>query len=373
MVKASWRAFDFSLLLVTLLLGASGIVLIYSAYEVSQSASGRAWFENTVIRQGMFGAIGLVFYALAMLFDYRWWGALQRWLYLVVLGLLGVTMALGRTEFGAQSWLGVQVFGIQPSEFCKVLMILVLAQVLGKQEQDPDSPWPLVLSGLLIIPPVALIYLQPDFGTALILVATWAGMVFLSGVRWRFLLLLGGAGVVAAPVAWTQLKGYMRQRILTFFYPNQDPSGASYNITQALISIGSGGWWGKGYLQGTQTQLRFLRVRHTDFIFSVLAEEFGFIGAMLLLVLFAFLILRLMRIAHRAADAQGRLIVSGVATMILVQTVINLGMNAQVLPVTGLPLPLISYGGSSLMATLLALGLAQSVAVRQRVEEITLF
>ena len=210
--------------------------------------------------------------------------------------------------------------------------------------------------------------------------ATWLGMVFLSGVRWRHLMLAGGATAVVVPVVWFQLKGYMRARVLGFFYPEKaavvellsDYDMDAYNINQALISIGSGGWWGKGFLHGTQSRLYFLRVRHTDFIFSVLAEEFGFIGSVLLMGLFVFVIMRLMRIAARAPDPAGRLIAGGTAAMLFVQAFINLGMNANLLPVTGLPLPLISYGGSSLMATLMALGLVQSVAMRQREPQVGL-
>jgi rod shape determining protein RodA len=218
----------------------------------------------------------------------------------------------------------------------------------------------------MLVAPVALIYVQPDFGTALIVAITWLGMVFLSGVRLRHLLALPLVGALAAPLVWVRLKDYQRDRVLMFVLPGYDPSGASYNITQALISIGSGGWWGKGFRQGTQSQLQFLRVRHTDFIFSVLAEELGFLGSVLTLALFAILILRLLRIARLARDNYGQLLAAGVAVMILSQSVINLGMNANLLPVTGLPLPLVSYGGSSLISTLLALGLAQSVILRHR-------
>jgi len=169
----------------------------------------------------------------------------------------------------------------------------------------------------------------------------------------------------AAPLLWFSLEDYMRGRVLSFILPGADSSGESYNINQALISIGSGGWWGRGLFQGTQTQLHFLRVRHTDFVFSVLAEELGFVGATTLVILFALLVASLVRTALRARDPGGRLIAGGVAVMVLTQAFINMGMNANLLPVTGLPLPLVSYGGSSLITTLVALGLAQSVAVRR--------
>ncbi|MBC7315044.1 MAG: rod shape-determining protein RodA, partial [Chloroflexi bacterium] len=269
----------------------------------------------------------------------------------------------------AQSWLRFEFFDVQASELCKVIMILTLAHVLSGDRYDLNGALPLILAIVLLVPPLILIYLQPDFGTALILAATWVGMVVLAGVRWQYLLILGMAGAALAPLIWFRLEGYMQARILHFFFPDNDPTGASYNINQALISIGSGGWWGKGLFHGTQSQLQFLRVRHTDFIFSVLAEETGFVGASFLVILFTLLILRLVRVARIAPDHDGRLIASGVAVMIFTQTFINIGMNANILPVTGLPLPLVSYGGSALVTLLIALGIAQSVAMRHKPPE----
>lgn len=363
MGRLSWRSFDWLLLLTMLALTGLGIAMIYSGYESLYTEPGPLW-ENTVFRQAFFTLVGLALYAVVALIDYRVWRRLSRWLYLGALLALGIVRLLGRTEFGATSWLSGGLFGIQPSELAKVVVILVLARQLGQDRDALESPLPFALSVLLLIPPVALIYLQPDFGTALIVVLVWAGMVFLSGVRWRHLLVLPIVGAIVAPLAWFRMEDYMRDRVLMFVVPGYDPSGASFNIRQALISIGSGGWLGKGYRQGTQSQLEFLRVRHTDFIFSVLAEELGFVGASLTVLLFAILVLRLLRIGRLARDNYGRLIAAGVATMILTQTIINLGMNANLLPVTGLPLPLVSYGGSSLISTYIALGLAQSVILR---------
>lgn len=374
MEKPTWRHFDLPLFLATICLVAIGALMIYSSYEATLPAEDKPWIDNAVYRQLLFGGVGLVLYMVIAVLDYRLFVALYRWVYLVALASLVVVLAIGSTSFGAQSWLGVGGFGVQLSELAKFLMIIVLARVLGGDDEEMESPRGFVLSTVMIALPALLIYRQPDFGTALILVATWLGMVFLSGVRWRHLMLAGGATAAIVPVVWFRLEGYMRARVLGFFYPEKAAvvemlssyDMDAYNVNQALISIGSGGWWGKGFLHGTQSRLYFLRVRHTDFIFSVLAEEFGFIGSILLLALFCFVIMRLMRIAARAPDPAGRLIAGGTATMLFVQAFINLGMNANLLPVTGLPLPLISYGGSSLMATLMTLGLVQSVAMRQR-------
>ena len=366
MQTTTWRRFDVPFFLVMLVLMVVGESMIYSAYGVSPLDGGEPLWENPVVRQSVFGVIGLVVYLVVAILDYHILVSLSRGIYLFAIGILAITLAIGSVSFGARSWLAFQAFDIQPSELCKVLMIIVLARHLGREQSELENVRPLLVSAALLLAPVLLIYLQPDFGTALILLATWLGMVFLSGVRWRHLLLLVGIAAVIAPLAWSQIEGYMRDRILLFLFPDNDPSGASYNVTQALISIGSGGLWGKGFRQGTQSQLHFLRVRHTDFVFSVLAEEMGFVGATLMLALFAFLVLRLVRIANMAADRHGQLIVAGVASMVLAQTLINLGMNVNVLPVTGLPLPLVSYGGSSLLTVLFALGLAQSVAIRAR-------
>ncbi len=365
MQRPNYRRFDSVLFVTTLTLILIGGVMIYSSYDVPLS-SNESLLKSAAARQMFVAAGGIALSMLLAFIDYHVFISAYRWIYLFSLTLLAFTLIAGHTSFGAQSWLGPEAIRLQPSELSKVLMIVVLARFLGQSPEALESAKPFLLSALLVAPPVILIYLQPDLGTALILFVTWVGMDFLAGVRWRHMALLAGAGLIGAPFIWFKLKGYMRERILTFLFPGQDPSGMSYNINQALISIGSGGLWGKGLLHGTQSQLYFLRVRHTDFIFSVLAEELGFVGAILLLALFALLIMRLIHIALSAPDAYGRLVVAGVATMLVIQIFINLGMNANLLPVTGLPLPLVSYGGSSLLATLVGLGLAQSVALRRK-------
>ncbi|MHB1356736.1 MAG: rod shape-determining protein RodA [Anaerolineae bacterium] len=368
-----WRRYDFLLLFLSVALVALGLVLIYSSYEFSIPKEGRVWSENLVIRQAIFSIIGFGLFILATIIDYRHILNLARILYIGVLMVLLVTAVFGHTSFGAQSWLTIQNQTLQPSELAKVLVILVVANVLGVEDQKMEKLTPLIYSLLVVLPPTVLIYLQPDFGTAMILMVSWIVMVFLAGVRWRHLAMLTGIAAVAAPILWFQLKDYQRDRILGFLYPAQATSQDSYNIRQALIGIGSGSWWGKGLLHGTQSQLYFLRVRHTDFIFSVWAEEMGFVGAIVLIAMFVFLIWRLVRIALAARDNKGQLLVAGIAAMIFLQTFISLGMNANIMPVTGLPLPLVSYGGSSLIATLLALGLAENVAIRSKPMEADLF
>jgi rod shape determining protein RodA len=359
------RRFDWVVFLLMLVVIGIGLVMINSAYQMPASGEATDWADNLVLRQLFFAGIGLALYFVLAVVDYRVLVANARWVFLATLAILVVTLIVANPTFGTSAWLDVGIFGIQPSELSKVFVIIVLARILGESQRRLETVIPLLQSAVALGVPAALVYLQSDLGMVLLLAITWAGMVFVSGVRWRHLLGLGAVGAAALPVVWFRLEDYMRGRVSDFMNPGQDPSGSSYNIIQALISIGSGGWWGKGYLQGSQSQLRFLRVRHTDFIFSVLCEEFGFAGALVLILLFAALFMRLLRIAQGAPDGPGRLLVSGVTIVLFAQVFINMAVNANLLPVTGLPLPMVSYGGSSLITTMIALGLAQSVAMRQ--------
>jgi rod shape determining protein RodA len=365
-VRTIWRHFDLLHLLSMMLLVAIGVVMVYSSFDAAMPED-TPFLMRFAMRQAVFAVLGLGVYLFAAAIDYRVLGSLSIWFYGLMLVLLAITLTLGRTDFGATSRLDAsEYFDIQTSELAKVVMILLFARYLGRDREALESPMPFLLSMLLLVPPLVLIYIQPDFGQTLMLLATWFGMAFLGGVRWRHMLLLAVLGLLVAPVVWFRAEPYMRGRIIMFLFPGEDPSGASYNVNQALISIGSGGWLGKGLLRGTQSQLHFLRVRHTDFIFSVLAEEMGFLGSLLLLSLYAILITRLVRIATTTSDRYGRLVVVGVTCMLFVQTVVNVGFNVNILPVTGLPLPLVSYGGSSIVTMMLALGLTQSVAMRSK-------
>jgi rod shape determining protein RodA len=359
-MKRQWRNFDVLLLLVTVGITALGVALIYSASFSAEA--GEPLLERNFSRQAIFGLSGLLILLLTASIDYHLLEHVHWLIYAATLGILGVVVAVGQVGFGAQSWLSLR-HAVQPSELAKVLLIIVLAKYLADhQEQRERLDW-LLLSALLAGPVVFLIVRQPDVGTATVLVAIWLGMVFAAGAPLSHLALLGlGLGAVV-PVLWVSLKDYMKQRILVFVNPASDVSGISYNAQQARISIGSGGWFGKGFLHGTQSQLYFLRVRHTDYIFSVLCEELGFVGALVLLLLLFSLLWRILRAARMAQDTFGRLIACGVATMIFFQSFVNIAVNVGLLPVTGLTLPLVSYGGSSLWATLFGIGL---VVMRHR-------
>ncbi len=284
-------------------------------------------------------------------------------LYVAMVAVLGAVFEIGQVSGGAQSWLGAGT--IQPSEMAKVVLIVVLAKFLADREERMEEVGTVLASLGIVAVPVALIYLQPDLGTAIVLVAVWIAMMWTAGMRLRHWFILAVGSAAALPLAWFALEDYMRDRLLLFFDPTSDPD-SYFNIHQALVSIGSGGLIGKGLTHGTQSQLHFLRVRHTDFIFAVAAEELGFLGAMVILFLLFFILWRTLRIAESSRDTFGRLIVAGVAAIILFQTVINVGMNLGLLPVTGLPLPFVSYGGSSLVTLMIGMGLVESVAVRHR-------
>ena len=321
--------------------------------------------EGAVQRQAVYLAVGVVLALFLSTVDYRlivsssliWYG-------LGLAGLLVVSI-VGATVHGGQRWLNVGGFSFQPSEFMKLVITVRLAQYLGASGKGPWRFRYLIVSGMLVSVPFVLVYSQPDLGTALAFVVIWGLLVFVSGVSIKEMALVVGAVAVAAPVIWSSLRPYMRERVLTFLSPGHNPE-SSYIMEQALISIGSGAIWGKGYASGSQSQLHFLRVRHSDFIFSVIGEELGFIGAVITLALLAFVCYRLFNIAQTAEDGFGRAVACGIGGMIAFQTLVNVGMNVGWLPVAGLPLPFISLGGSALIAQFLGVGLVESVAWRRR-------
>ncbi len=359
MDRRIWHNFDFVLLAVTLLLIAFGIAMIHSA---TMNTSG---LGDLALKQAIYAVVGLALMSAVAAIDYRLLGSLQKPIYVLALLSLSAVLVVGEEILGARRWIDLKLFLFQPSELAKVLLIIVLAKHFAAHEDRMDRFRYILASIAYVMPPAVLIYLQPDLGTAILMLVVWLAMALIGGMRFLHLALLGLVGASSAPFVWHSLKDYMRQRVFLFINPSMNPT-ARYNADQALISIGSGGWLGKGYGSGSQSQLHFLRVRHTDFIFSVIGEEMGFLGTLLVLVLLAVVLFRLLRAAEIARDAFGRLIACGVATVILLQSAVNIGMNLGLLPVTGTPLPFISYGGSSLITLLLAEGLVQSVVMRHR-------
>jgi len=356
--------FDFWLLGATLLLTGIGILMIYSATEC-MTGEPLDWSSPTV-RQGLYALVALGVLFLLALIDYRVFISLRWVLWVGIVGLLAVVFVIGQVTFGAQRWIDLRFFLFQPSELSKLVLVLVVAEYIARHRAEGGNRRHLAISLGLMAPPILLVYLQPDLGTTIIIGATWGLMVLAAGIRWREALLLITVVAVLAPLLWANLRPYQQERILTFLDPMRDPLGSGYNVTQARIALGSGGFWGEGFCSGPQSQLRFLRIRQTDFIFAVLGEELGFSGAVFVIALYAFILSRLLRIAALARDEYGSLVVIGIAAMLFVQSYVNMGMNVGLLPVVGIPLPFISAGGSSLMTLYAAQGIAQSVLMHHR-------
>jgi rod shape determining protein RodA len=342
------------LLLMVLVLGATAIF--------SASGAGRVEFIHQVIYIAA-GIVALVYFSLT---DYRALGRLYLLTYFAMILLLILVRIAGHQALGAQRWIYLGFFELQASEISKLLIIIVLARFFYSRRDRIRSPATFLLALALITPPVILILVQPDLGTAIVFVALFYGMAFMAQVPKRFLLGSVVAGAALLPLVASRLQGYQQKRLITFLNPGSDPLGAGYNIFQAKIAVGSGGFFGKGFLTGTQGQLGFVPSRVTDFIFAIFSEEWGFIGATILLVLFFVLLLRVLRASHLARDSFGSLLCFGIATMIAFQVVVNVGMNLGAMPVVGIPLPFISYGGSSMLTNLAAIGIVQSVLIHHK-------
>ncbi len=360
----AWRAFDLQLTVYAVLLAAIGLAM---AYSNSAAAGGSALESGSTFARGLvWAAIAVVVFVLATAFDYKWLKTFAWPLYLVNLGLLGLSLVIGSGVGGSSRWVSVLGFQFQFSELAKILMIVVLANYLASRETKLDSLVTILGACLLLGPPWILVMLQPDLGTSLVLVSILAGMLFMSGASLRWLTVLAVGVVAVIPIAWTHvLRDYQRQRLISFLDPAADPMGSGYQLLQSQIAVGSGGWMGKGLTNGTQNQLDFLPVQATDFVFAILAEELGFIGAMVVLGLFVALLWRILLAAWRARDPFGALVASGLASMILFQLFVNIGMVIGIMPITGIPLPFVTHGGASLVSLAAGLGILQSVNLRQ--------
>jgi rod shape determining protein RodA len=321
-------------------------------------------------RQIIFAVIGFFVVLIATAVDYHLWSAINRILYPLVVVLLAIITIAGEAQGGAVRWLNVGFILIQPSELAKIVMILTLADFFSRnQEKIHDLRWVLrSLAPTLLL--VVWIFLQPDLSTSVTIMVIWFTLLWASGLKLKHVLVFVVVGATIAVLGFPFLQDYQKERVISFLFPDPEARyGNIYNVTQARITIGAGGLTGQGYGQGSQVQLRFLKVRHTDFIFSALSEEFGFVGAVGVLLLLAFVIWRCLRAATLARDTYGALICYGVATLIFFHTTINIAMNLNLIPVTGLPLPFLSFGGSSLLSTLLGIGLVESVVIRHKTLE----
>jgi rod shape determining protein RodA len=351
---------DWALLMAILSLCTIGVVMIYST--TSDPTRG---VSKLYITQLYAIGLGLGAMIIAMTIDYRTFADKSHIIFAVLIALLAYVLFKGVVQMGARRWIGLGGFNLQPSEFAKIGVALVLAKFFGDNRGAP-GPIDLVVGGILTAIPLLLIVKEPDLGTAVTLLPVFLAVAYLAGMRMRILGVIALCGLLAAPVAWKfAMKDYQKQRISTFLDPSQDAKGAGYQQIQARVTVGSGGLTGKGFRQGTQGQLRFLPVAHNDFIFSVLAEEQGFAGVLVALGLYLFVILRTLEAARLAKDRLGAYLVLGVLASFTFQVIYNVTMSAGLAPVKGLTLPLMSYGGSSMIATLAAFGLVLNVRMRR--------
>jgi rod shape determining protein RodA len=363
-VGAAWRAFDLQLLTYAVLLLAVGLVM---AYTNSVEGGAVPLEAGTTFTRGlMWAAIAAVVFVLATAFDYRWLKTLAWPIYGLQLGLLVLTLLIGDGVGGSARWIEIGPLTFQFSELAKILMIVVLAHYLSSRSRSLDSLGSILGACLLVGPPLALVMLQPDLGTSLVFGGILAGMLWMSGASLRWLAVLSAAAVAMVPLAWTYLlRDYQKERLFSFLDTNPDLQGAGFQLNQAQIAVGSGGWVGKGLTNGTQTQGGFLPVQSTDFVFATLAEELGFIGGIVLFLLFVLLLWRVLVAGWRSKDSFGTLFAAGLASMILFQLFVNVGMVLGIMPITGIPLPFVTHGGASLVSMAAGLGILQSINIRQ--------
>lgn len=359
------KNFDFILLGVVLALVLLGVLAVYSATHGKLQEAGSDPFFLAK-RQGAWAIVGLVAMFAAIYLDYQVLAKFSRMAYVGVLTLLALVLVAGKLVSGAQSWFRFGAFAsFQPSELAKIAAILFLANYL-QDRKDLGGLQGLIIPFLIILVPMGLILLQPDLGTAMVFAGILFGMVYIAGANPKHLGMIVGLALAVSPLIYFFiLKPYQQARLMVLVNPYADPVGAGYNVIQSMIAIGSGQLWGKGLFAGTQTQLNFVPAHHTDFIFSVIGEEFGLIGGILVLAAYFLLLWRGMVVAYTAKDRYGSLVAAGVVSMLFTHIFINIGMNMGVMPVTGIPLPFLSYGGSSLLTNMIGIGLLLNIYFRR--------
>jgi rod shape determining protein RodA len=351
----SVRDLDWPLLIITLLICGLGVLQIYSATRET------VW-EDAWWKQMMWVAAGLLLMWIVSQIDYHALLGQAFVFYFLSIASLVLVLMIGRTVFGSRRWIALPGFHLQISEFVKTVIILLVARYLTELKTDRVEGRDLLKLGGLVAVPMLLVMKQPDLGTSLTYLPILAIGTLLAGLRWQYLVVIGIILVLVLPVGWQfGLKEYQKARLVTFLDPDQDPQGSGYQVIQSKIAVGAGGMWGTGVTKGTQTQLRFLPVPHTDFIFSAFAEEHGFVGVVVMLGLYFLLLMQIVQNAQMAPDRSGMYICMGVCALLLFHILVNIGMVVGRMPVTGIPLPLMSYGGSNTLSLFLMLGLVNSV------------
>lgn len=363
MTKRLLRRTDFVLVAATAGILIMSLIVIGSATHINTPSDDRYWF---VARQGIFALMNIGIAAFLMNFDYKMLQGYGNKLYLFNLVMLVAVMLVGQSALGAQRWISLGPISIQPSEFSKLIMIISLATILEKRVGELNTMHDLLPVAAYVGVPFLLVLKQPDLGTSLVFMAIFFGMVFVCGINLRLLGGIFGAGIAMMPILWHFLKDYQKMRIMVFMDPNVDPLGSGYHIIQSKIAIGSGMLFGKGLFQGTQSQLNFLPENHTDFIFAVVGEELGFVGAAILLLLYLIVLWRGICIARDASDMFGRLLAVGITSMLAFHVLVNVGMTLGIMPVTGIPLPFMSYGVSSLTTNILSVAILLNIQLRKQ-------
>lgn len=352
-MKKFLSQFDWILLISIFALVGFGILMIYSASVGDNDRT------NYVLRQSVYFGLGLFLVSTIVYLGYRTLLSLSIWLYIAVIVFLIVTFILGLETRGSVRWIDFGFITLQASEIAKPILILFLSNFFIRFA--PTNLRNMFLSLFLALIPTGLTFLQPDFGSAFVLLMIWVALVYLAGISWKNILALMVIGLISLPIGFSFLRDYQRDRLVTFLNPYQDPLGSGYNIVQSIIAVGSGELLGRGFGRGTQSHLNFLPEQKTDFIFATMAEELGFFGIAVILVLFGLILFRIIVIGNRSKEKVGQLVCYGAAAVILVQLFVNSGMNMGIVPVTGITLPFISFGGSSLISMLVLVGLVLSI------------
>lgn len=380
------------------LIGATGIIIVFSLIMIGSASTDYGWWmrlgldidklqeanilqrllwmkKEHALKQAIWAMLGIAVALAVMYIPYEDWRKYTKHLYVINLLMLGAVLVLGHTAGGAQRWINIGTFVFQPSEFAKIIIIITLADFLAKREGKLRNFKELLPCFIFVGVPLIFILLQPDLGTSLVFIAILFGMLFVTSSKSLLVTgifsagLSGVIGLVWAHLkfdTWIPLHEYQLKRLIIFLDPWSDIQGAGYHVIQSQIAIGSSGFWGKGILRGTQSFLEFLPIRHTDFIFSVLAEETGFLGAAILLILFGVFLYRAVRIAVESKDTFGTLLAVGVVSMFTFHILVNIGMTIAIMPITGLPLPLFSYGGSNMITNMIAIGILLNVYMRRQ-------
>lgn len=351
---------DWITLVVIFLLIGMGLVALYSVSFVENKFEAK-YFQKQIIAI----VIGIGLMAFLSFYDYRAIDFYSTKLYFAILAVLAAVIFWGVRVRGTVGWIGFGDFNIQPVEIAKLVLIIFLASFLSKKKTKLSILTRTITSIILVFLPIFLVLQQPDFGSAAIIVAIWVGMLAASGLNRKNLLVLALIGAVLFSAGWFFLKDYQKNRIKNFITPYEDPRGSGYNAIQSIVAVGSGGIWGKGLGHGSQSQLNFLPEKRTDFIFAVIAEELGLVGSGIVIILFGILLYRMKEVARLARDNFGYLITIGIMIMFSVQILVNIGMNIGMSPVAGVTLPLLSYGGSSMVSVLAAIGMIQSIYIRR--------